>query len=618
MKDFIFNNNNNNINIYNNFDINIYNSLKSFILKQINNERELTQNKINLLLKYSQKQIFNFFLTKNNVELKNDIQNYISSKSIINIFNSFTEKEINKIIKIYDKDQDLFLNYKEFYYFISPKYIDANIDELRAKNKNNINNDKIDEIGIKILFNIFNLEIKNYNELSLIINIIINNLNLKNDINIYFYLFKLIKGNDKESDYINEYLVINDILKFMNKSEQNEQKDKIDIKIYEQDIANFIFRFDYDNDLKLSFNEFTNMINYFINNNNNTEKNNIFKKENKGRAFSKNRNQVKLFYDYSSLNIDTSNGSQIYTINKIEEPSFDLSKHIEEKIQNEQAKIINENRQNSFINNISLTYNELDDVLSSFVCGNKINYNFNGNNIDINSIINIKTKDLQDIKINLLVEFFKILINELNEVELIKEKIIKEYNININNLFSLFDLYNERNISLDNFINMFNKYFNKKFVEKDIIYLIKKYDKNKDNKLNYNEFCYMILPTGIEYKNNLQNNFYNKNNINLFNEDEKKIILNLFLVLIKCEETIQNQKIKMTNCPFFTYFEMFEFIRNKENKLIKSEDISYFLKSNNILITDDELDILLNYLFFSTEKNKTYCFRDFMRLLQPK
>ena len=608
MNDFIINDN----------DINIYSSLKSFILKQVNNERELTQNKINLLLKYSQKQIFNFFLTKNNVELKNDIQNYISSKSIINKFNSFTEKEINKIIKIYDKDQDLFLNYKEFYYFISPKYIDANIDELRTKNKNNINNDKIDEIGIKILFNIFNLEIKNYNELSLIINIIINNLNLKNDINIYFYLFKLIKGNDKESDYINEYLVINDILKFMNKSEQNEQKDKIDIKIYEQDIANFIFRFDYDNDLKLSFNEFTNMINYFINNNNNTEKNNIFKKENKGRAFSKNRNQVKLFYDYSSLNIDTSNGSQIYTINKVEEPSFDLSKHIEEKIQNEQAKIINENRQNSFINNISLTYNELDDVLSSFVCGNKINYNFNGNNIDINSIINIKTKDLQDIKINLLVEFFKILINELNEVELIKEKIIKEYNININNLFSLFDLYNESNISLDNFINMFNKYFNKKFVEKDIIYLIKKYDKNKDNKLNYNEFCYMILPTGIEYKNNLQNNFYNKNNINLFNEDEKKIILNLFLVLIKCEETIQNQKIKMTNCPFFTYFEMFEFIRNKENKLIKSEDISYFLKSNNILITDDELDILLNYLFFSTEKNKTYCFRDFMRLLQPK
>ena len=74
----------------------------------------------------------------------------------------------------------------------------------------------------------------------------------------------------------------------------------------------------------------------------------------------------------------------------------------------------------------------------------------------------------------------------------------------------------------------------------------------------------------------------------------------------------------MINCPFFTYFEMFEFIRNKENKLIKSEDISYFLKTNNILINNDELDILLNYLFFSKEKNKTYCFRDFMRILQPK
>ena len=34
-------------------------------------------------------------------------------------------------VKIYDKDEDSLLNYKDFYYFISPKYIDNNIDELR-------------------------------------------------------------------------------------------------------------------------------------------------------------------------------------------------------------------------------------------------------------------------------------------------------------------------------------------------------------------------------------------------------------------------------------------------------------------------------------------------------
>ena len=581
-------------------DIDISNTLKTFILKQVKNERDLTQNKINILLKYSQKQIFNFFIQENNSENPN----YISSKSIINKLTSFKEKEINKIIKIYDKDNDSLLNYKEFYYFISPKYIDTNIDELRNKKNKEINNEIIDETGINLLKNIFNIEIKNLKELSFIINTIINNLNFSKDINPYLYLFKLIKGNNEQNDYINEYLLINDILLFINKNSKKE------IKIYEQDIANLIFRFDYDNDLKLNFKEFTNMINYFINNNK--------EKNLKNNKFSNNRNinTVKIFYDYSSLNIDTTNGSQFNTINKIEDPSFDISKHLEEKNQNEQIKSINEKRQNSFINNISSTYNDFDDVLS-YLINNKNNYNFNGNNIDINSVINIKEKDLQNMKINLLVEFFIILINELDEIELNKQKLIQEYNINLKYLFNLFDSNHEENISTDNFLYIFDKYFDKKFEENDFFYLIKKYDKNKDNKLNYDEFWHMMTPTAVKYKKILENNINNKKTINEYTVEEKKFLLNLFLVLMKCEDNIQNQKLKLNKCPLFTYFEMFEFIRNKKSKLIKREDISSFLKNNNVLIKNDKLDILLNYLFFSTEKNKSYYFRDFMRILQP-
>ena len=65
----------------NNNDIDIENNLKLFILNQIKNERELTQNKINLLLKFSQKQIFNFL---SNSDTKNSKinENYISSKQI--------------------------------------------------------------------------------------------------------------------------------------------------------------------------------------------------------------------------------------------------------------------------------------------------------------------------------------------------------------------------------------------------------------------------------------------------------------------------------------------------------------------------------------------------------
>ena len=195
----------------NNTEIDISNTLKTFILKQVKNERELTQNKINILLNYSQNKLFNYFLPKDNVENKN----FISFKSVISKFNSFKEKEINKIIQLYDKDNDSLLYYKEFYYFISPKYINTNIDELPNKNSKKKNSETIDETGINLLKNIFNIEIKNLKELSFIINSIINNFILNRDSNLFQYLFKLIKGNNNEQDYTNEYLIFIIMTKFI-------------------------------------------------------------------------------------------------------------------------------------------------------------------------------------------------------------------------------------------------------------------------------------------------------------------------------------------------------------------------------------------------------------------
>lgn len=102
--------------------------LRIFILKQIEKERKLTQNKINLLSQFSPNDIFNFFSLSNN---------YISAEDIKTIFNSLNIQDIEKVIYIYDKDKDCLLNYKEFYYFIYPKYIDINIDEIREKQKIN-------------------------------------------------------------------------------------------------------------------------------------------------------------------------------------------------------------------------------------------------------------------------------------------------------------------------------------------------------------------------------------------------------------------------------------------------------------------------------------------------
>ena len=546
-----------NLNLNNNEAIIIL--LRKFIINQIEKERILTQNKINLLLRYSLNKIFNYFSWNNN---------FISPQDIKKVFNSVDIELIQKVFEIYDKDKDSYLNFNEFKNFIFPKYIDINIDEIREKSQKSFELEEINSETEKIIHNIFQIEFQNIDDSSLLIQKIINNTDNSPNLNIYLHLFELIKGNDKNYDYLNEYIDINDINKFLNINSKG-------IKIYEQDIANFIFRYNYENNLKLNIEEFTNMINYFLFNEN--YRNKTYNK-NKLIVF-KTRNN--LFFDYSTLEINNSKISQI--------------------------KKKNEN--NSFMNSISLSNKDNDDE------NQELNNNNKGN-ININSAINFKEKELRNLKINLLAEYFKHIIKKLDELE--KNKFNLSEIIQSKELFSLFDIKNEFNICKDNFIKVFNDYFHILFKEEDFMYLIKKYDLNKDDKLNFEEFNFMISPiskiNSTEDKNNIQTN-PNNNGINLNNEEQKILISNLFVNLINCEKSIENEKKKLNEAPLFTSYEMFEFIRNKENKLLNSEDIFYFLKNNNVIIQNEQFDLLLNYLFFSTEKNKTYNFIDFIKII---
>ena len=526
--------------------------LRKFIINQIIKERELTQNKINLFLKCSMEQIFKIFISNND---------YISSGDIKQIFNMLNENEIEKIIEIYDKDKDYHLNYNEFYNFIFPKYIDININEIREKNQKNSNSSVIDNETISFLYNIFQIEIINLIASAEIIKKVISNIDNSTNINIYLYLFELLKGKDKNYDYLNEFIECKDIINFLNINSNG-------IEIYEQDITNFIYRYDYSNNSKLNIEEFTNMINYF-------------------------------------LNYENENGLNNKTNIEIKNKLF-LNESILEKNNSKNLSTKYANNNNSIKNEISLS-KKLKDSENILINNNK-GYN------SINSAINFKEKELRNLKIKLLAEYFQNIIKELNELEQKKKEFSEK--INSKELISLFDIRKELNINIDDFISVFTDYFKIQFSKEDFLHLIKKYDINKDGKLNYEEFNYMITPLS---KNNLKRNkkniMHNLENIIIYNEEQKNLISNLFINLIKCEKSIEIQRKKLHDIPLFTCYEMFEIIRNKENKLLNSEDIFYFLKNQNIIIKNEEFDLLLNYLFFSTEKNKEYNFIDFIKIL---
>ena len=528
--------------------------LRQFVLKQIEKERKLTQNKINLLLKISLKEIFKFFSPSND---------YISYEIIKNIFDNLDVDEIKKVFEIYDKDKDSFLNFAEFRDFIFPKYIEINIDDLREKNKNKIKNEKIDFEIKNAIYNLFQIEILNLNDSSEIIKKIINNINDSNNLNIYLYLFELIKGNDKNYDYLNEYITIDDLLKFLNRNSNS-------IKIYEQDIANFIFRYSYSNNSKLNIEEFTNMINFYLE----------FENKNKSKyknLFNEFKTRNKFLLDYSSIDINNSNQNN------------------------------NLNNHTSFRKTEFLSNHENNDDYNILMNTNKTCNN-------INYAIEYNERELRNLKIKSLTEFFKNIIKELDKLEINKIQFVQ--NVNSKELFSFFDLNDEGNVSKENFISVFNDNFNIKFNEEDFLYLITKYDINKDEKLNYEEFNNMIFPiTKINLRKNEENIENKLKDINLYNEEQKNAISNLFLSLINCENSIYLHKKKLSETPLFTFYEMFEIIRNKDNKLLNSEDIFYFLKNQNVIIQNEQFDILLNYLFFTTEKNKVYNFIDFIKII---
>ena len=459
---------------FKNTDANII-LLRKFILNHIEKERQLTQNKINLLLKYSANQIFKFFCPKNE---------FISVNSFKNIFNTLDINSIKKIIEIYDKDKDSFLNFQEFYNFIYPKYIDNNIDKLRKNNLKGITHEEIDNEAKNCLYNILQIEIKNLNDSTELIKKIIDNIKTYNNLNIYLYLFQLIKGNDDNYDYLNEYIYSKDIIKFL-------ENNKTGIKVYEQDIDNFIFRYDFSNNLKLNIEEFTNMINYFFEYENNN-KNGLNIKNIYNEFLSRNP----LFYDYSTYDINNST--------------------------NNEKNNVNDN--NSIKSNNSLSNQENYDE-NNIITNNKAN-------IDINSAINFKEKELRNLKINSLAEYFKLIIKELDELEI--NKIHLYQLINPNELFSFFDIKKEHYINKDNFISIFNKYFNIQIKEEDFLYLIKKYDFDKDDKLNYEEFNHMISPISIINQKIEEKNFENNLcTVKIYNKEQENSIKDLFIKLIK-------------------------------------------------------------------------------------
>ena len=552
--------------------------LRNFFMEEINSERKLTQLRLNLLSLISPQILFEYFdehLSKNN---------YISTNDIIKLFPTLQDKinEIKTMIIMFDKDNDMVLNSKEFFTFLTPKFIDVDIQKIC-----NVTNMEINE---EILQKFSHILLEEINMISNLKNII---LDIQNSKGFTIYESFILITNDKNEKSINEDMIKKFILKL------NEDDDIIDndnIKIYNEDISNFIFRFDKDSDFQLNYEEYSNIFNIFNNMINskiniNQNENNI-NQNNKNKISNLSKEQTikefpipegHLYFNYSLEDFDTNSNGNINN-------SYDLSNHLKQNFLNTSVNLSMKNMQQNY----------------------KIN-------LPEKQLLRIKfppIEKLNEEKKNLLLDLFKTIVN--TEVNTEKKKYLMSLNsqINLSDLFSLFDYSNEDAISTYDIYTVLKNYFNYESNMKNIKLLFLRYDKDKDEKLNYREFCEMILPKKIEFAKMIINHFPDENFIK-FNDESNQIIFDVIKSLIDAEEEIYQFKIKMNSFQGFSIFECWELLKNKYENLINRTDIKHFLIENGVTIINDEMEFLMDYIKIITKSKGDLNFNDLVRLFNP-
>ena len=552
--------------------------LRNFFMEEINSERKLTQLRLNFLSLISPQILFEYFdehLSKNN---------YISTNDIIKLFPTLQDKinEIKTMIIMFDKDNDMVLNSKEFFTFLTPKFIDVDIQKIC-----NVTNMEINE---EILQKFSHILLEEINMISNLKNII---LDIQNSKGFTIYESFILITNDKNEKSINEDMLKKFILKL------NEDDDIIDndnIKIYNEDISNFIFRFDKDSDFQLNYEEYSNIFNIFnnmINSKININQNeNNLNQNNKNKISNLSKEQTikefpipegHLYFNYSLEDFDTNSNGNINN-------SYDLSNHLKQNYLNTSVNLSMKNMQQN----------------------NKVN-------LPEKQLLRIKfppIEKLNEEKKNLLLDLFKIIVN--TEVNTEKKKYVMSlnYQINLSDLFSLFDYSNEDAISIYDIYTVLKNYFNYESNMKNIKLLFLRYDKDKDEKLNYREFCEMILPKKIEFAKMIINHFPDENFIK-FNDESNQIIFDVIKSLIDAEEEIYQFKIKMNSFQGFSIFECWELLKNKYENLINRTDIKHFLIENGVTIINDEMEFLMDYIKIITKSKGDLNFNDLVRLVNP-
>ena len=277
---------------------------------------------------------------------------------------------------------------------------------------------------------------------------------------------------------------------------------------------------------------------------------------------------------------------------------------------------------NNFNTNNSYYYLESSYNNNNFKI-NQINKNIPKSDTNKNSNINKNSPSNKFMALNnLFLDFIK----QDNNIEKIRQVLSNREDINLIDLFSLFDNSRKKLISASNFIQTLNQLGLIISIE-DIKFLFRKFNKKANDYFDFDEFCELILPKkhsnekimDVETKKNFlgkgKRGNPNKNLLDGISTETKKILALLFKNVIEGEKSNENYRKILVENEEISGFDLFNKIKKNYSVGIYKEDIANFMKKNKYKLNNNEIELLMDR--FDKNKNGMIEYKEFIIEISP-
>ena len=614
------------------------NKIKKLFLNLIESELNIIKEK-NLLISEIIK-IGEFSTFETFYKISND-KNYIDLDSLkIFLDNKFNKNEVKELIYRIDMNNDGRITYDEFQDLFFPFQKHLNIGQtdeteiynfvddnnynilLNYNNDFNLNSYKDNILTVpKIIYNYNENENENEND-------IIDN-NSKSDI----FLSKNPLDDNKVN--VNERSANSEIILSDNQFYQNDLIDENFLydqnKLSNSDInnnkfRNYNFRIKYDEKL---FNEINDRIKGRIKNEDDIDFDKYKDKNIHDNSNTLEKNKNNLYHNSSNFYGDKNDDDLPYKKkgNKKEENNSSSSQSFLGKIRNPNYinNLVNEMNISNKKNEEKITDSKSDIFISKNYSGQNNNYIDNNykNNINVNDHINLQNfedefrkKEEQDFNKNnnfadiltdkdkIIIDIFIDFINSVtlleNKTENMRETITLCNDISLLGIFETFDLNKNNLISKKNFIDICKKEYNIFPTEFQIKLIYDRFDLDKDDELNFNEFMSMISPLNKQYLelcNKEEDEKINK----MVSFESKKNVIHFLKTLIDNETYIYDLKNRLISDKNFNFIDLWGILMkfSYDNQILTKGEFNNFLENFGCYLTQYELDIL----FFKLSKD---------------